>query len=234
MKPCRSPLVGLVLPPKTPPALMQSPNELPSNSSIAKCHSCFCEAPITCTPTSVPVPVSSSVPINQPAPHITFASSPVANDNPPEQSAPLEEETFPNRSSDSTSPYPTHVPEVVNSPNCSFNTAVSSTFLLDDPFPEQHTVVPPSRSVFSINTSTPNKTVTQRPLLNDALLNNASPHMTTLSPIRRAEDNYPRLVLSNTVNQRHATAQHILIKQLPHKLMKELGFEITQTARSSG
>ena len=57
--------------------------------------------------------------------------------------------------------------------------------------------------------------------------------MTTLSPIRRAEDNYPRLLHSNTVNQRHATAQHILNKQLPHKLQNELGVETTQSAEPS-
>ena len=162
-----------------------------SSLPILPLHSCFCEAPITCTSTVDPVPVSSSVPIVQPAPPTTFASSPVANDNPPEPSAPLEEETFPNRSSDSTLPFSSHVPEVVNSPNCSLNTAVSSTSFPDDPFPEQHTVVPPSGSVFPTNTSTPTKTVTQRPLLTDALLNYASPRMTTLSLIRRADDFCP-------------------------------------------
>ena len=102
MKPCRSPPGGFVPPANTPPAQMQPPNELASNSTPAKCHSCFCEAPITCTPTVGPAPVSNSVPIIQPAPHTTFASSPVASDSPHEPSAPLEEETFPNRSSDST------------------------------------------------------------------------------------------------------------------------------------
>ena len=58
--------------------------------------------------------------------------------------------------------------------------------------------------------------------------------MTTLSPIRRAEDNCPRLLRSNTANQRHATAQHILNKQLLHELKNELGLETTQTAESSG
>ena len=177
---------------------------------------------------------ASSVPIIQPAPHTTFASSPVANNNPPEPSVPREEETFPNRSSDSTLPYYSHVLEVVNSPICSFNTAASPTSFPDDPFPEQHTTVPPSRSVFPINTSTATKTVTQRPLPTDALLNDASSHMTTCSPIRRAEDNYPRLLRSNTVNQRHATAQHILNKQLPHELKNELGLETTQFSGSSG
>ena len=58
--------------------------------------------------------------------------------------------------------------------------------------------------------------------------------MTTLSPIRRAEDNSPRLLRSNTVNQRHATAQHIHNKQLPHELQNEFELEATQTAGSSG
>ena len=234
MKPCRSPPRGFVPPANTPHAPMQPPNERPSNSSPPKCHSCFCEAPITCTPTSGPVPVSNSVPIYQPAPPTSFASSPVTNDNPPETSGPLEEETFLNRSSDSTLPYSSHVPEVVNSLNCSFITAVSSTSFLDDPFPQQHTVVPPSRSVFPINTSTPTKTVTQRPLLTDALPNHASSRMTTYSTKRRAEDNCPGLLRSNTDNQRHATAQHILNKQLPHEVQIELGLETTQTAGSSG
>ena len=118
--------------------------------------------------------------------------------------------------------------------NCSFNTAVSSTSFLADPFPEQHTVVPTSRSVFRINTSTPTETVTQRPLLTDALLNNASSRNTTLSPIRRAENNCPRLLHLNTVNQRHATAQHILNKQLQHEVQNELGLETTQTVGYSG
>ena len=48
------------------------------------------------------------------------------------------------------------------------------------------------------------------------------------------EDNCPSLLPSNTVNQRHATAQHIFNKQLPHELQNELGFETTQTAESSG
>ena len=101
MKPCRLPPGGFVLPAHTPSAPMQPPNELVFNSTPAKCHSCFCEAPITCTSTVDPVPVSSLLPKILPAPPTTFASSPVANDNPPEPSAPLEEETFPNRSSDS-------------------------------------------------------------------------------------------------------------------------------------
>ena len=58
--------------------------------------------------------------------------------------------------------------------------------------------------------------------------------MTTLSPIRRAEDNCPRLLHSNTVNQRHTTAQHILNKQLPNALKNELELEATQTTGSSG
>ena len=145
MKPCRSPPGGFVPPANTPPAPMQPPNELASNSTPAKCHSCFCEAPITCSSTVGPVPVSSSVSITTPAPLTTFASSPVANDNPPEPSAPLEEEAFPNRSCHSNLPYSSHVLGVDNSPNWPFNSAVSSTSFLDDPFPEQHTVVPPCR-----------------------------------------------------------------------------------------
>ena len=193
MKTFRSPPGGFVPPANTPLAPIHPPNEVLSNCSAAKCHTCFCEAPVACTPTSDPVPVSSSVPIFQPAPPTTFASSPGSNDNPLEPSAPLVEETFPNRSSDSPLPYSSHVPEVVNFPNCSVKTAVSSTSFLDDPFPEQHTVVPPSRSVFPLNNSTPTKTVTQRPLQTDALLNKASSRITTLFPIRRAENNCPRL-----------------------------------------
>ena len=50
----------------------------------------------------------------------------------------------------------------------------------------------------------------------------------------RAWPHFPRLLRSNTVNQRHATAQHILNKQLPHELQNELGLETKQTAESSG
>ena len=49
MKPCRSPPGGFVPPVNTPSAPMQPPNELASNFTPAKCHSCFCEAPITFT-----------------------------------------------------------------------------------------------------------------------------------------------------------------------------------------
>ena len=233
MKTCRSPAGGFVPPANTLPAPMQPPKELASISTPARCHSCLCEAPISCTSTNDPVAVSTSLPILQPALHTTLASSPVANDNPPESFAPLEEETFPDHSSNSTLPYTSHVPEVVNYANCSFNTAVSSTSFLDEPFPEQHTVVPPSRSVFRTNTSTPTKTVTQRPLLTDALLNHASSRMTTLSPIHRADDNCHHLLRSRTINQRHATAQHNLNKQVPHELKNQLGLETTQTAGSS-
>ena len=44
MKPCHSPPGGFVPPTNTPPAPMQPPNGLDSNSTPAKCHSCFCEA----------------------------------------------------------------------------------------------------------------------------------------------------------------------------------------------
>ena len=58
--------------------------------------------------------------------------------------------------------------------------------------------------------------------------------MTTLSPIRRAENNCPRLLRSNTANRRYGTTQHSLNKQLPHEVQNELGLETTQTAESSG
>ena len=58
--------------------------------------------------------------------------------------------------------------------------------------------------------------------------------MTTLSPIRRAEYICPRLLRSKTVNQRHATAQHILNEQLLPELKNEMGLETTQTAGFSG
>ena len=233
MKPCRLPSGGFLALATTPLAPVQPLNELPSNSSPSNCHSCFCEAPITCTSPVGPVPVSNWVPVIQPAMHTTFSSSPTDNDNPPEPSAPLEEETFPNRSSDSTLPYSSHVPEVVNSPKCSINNAVSSTYFLVDSFADQHTVVPPSRSVFPISTLKPIKTVTQQPPPTDALLNNAS-NMTKFSPIPRAEDTCPRLLRSSTVNQRHVTAQHILSKQLPHELKNDFGLETTQSALQTG
>ena len=115
MKHCLSHPGGFVPPANTPPAPMQPPIELPFNSSPAKCHSCFFEAPTTRTPTSGPVPVSSLVSKILPAPPTTFTSSPVAKNKPLEPFAPLEEEKFPNRSSDSTLPYSSHVPEVANS-----------------------------------------------------------------------------------------------------------------------
>ena len=82
MKPCPSPPGGFVPPANTPPAPMQAHNDLPSHSSPARIHSCFCEAPITCAPTAGPVPVSILVPIVQPAARTTFALSPVVFDNP--------------------------------------------------------------------------------------------------------------------------------------------------------
>ena len=97
MKPFRSPPGGFIPPTNTPPAKRQPPNEIPSKSPTAKCHSSFCETLLTCTPSVGPVPVSSSVPSVQPSLHNTFASPPVANDNPPEEdifSAPREEDIF--------------------------------------------------------------------------------------------------------------------------------------------
>ena len=72
MKPCRSPPGGFVPPVNTPSAPKQPPNQLASNSTPAKCHSSFCEAPITCTSSVDPVSVSSLVPIIQPAPPPTL------------------------------------------------------------------------------------------------------------------------------------------------------------------
>ena len=209
---------GFVPPTNTPPALIQPPKELPSNSSPAKCHSCFFETSLTRTPTVGPVRMSSSVPIVQPSPQTTFASSPVANDNPLESSAFWRKKHFQIANLIPPCLILLMLLKFIKSPISSFTRAVSTTYFLDDPFLEQLTVVSRSQSGFPINFSTPTKTVTQRPLLTDALLNNASSRMATLFPIRRAEHNWPFLLRSNTVNQNHATAQHILNKQLRHEL----------------
>ena len=92
----------------------------------------------------------------------------------------------------------------------------------------------PSPSGFPINTSTPTRTVTQRPLQTDAVLDNASLLMTAFSPIRRSDLNFPCLLRSDTVNQRHATAQHIPNRQLPKQLKSEEGLETTWDVGSSG
>ena len=94
MKPCPSPPGGFKSPGNTPPAPMQPPKEPLNNSFPAECHSCFCEAPISFTPTVSPVAVSSSVPIIQPAPHTTFVSIPVANDNLPTPLRPWRKKHF--------------------------------------------------------------------------------------------------------------------------------------------
>ena len=223
MKPCRSPLGGFVKPTNT------SPTEIPFNLSTAKCCSCFYEAHISCTPTVGPVFVSSSAPIVQPSPHTNLASPPVANDNPPEFSVPMEEETFPSGSTDSTLLSLSQIPETVNSPICSFNTAVSSTSYIDHPIPAHQTVIRPSRPGFSKNNLTPTKTVTQQPLLNDAVPINASLRMMTLSPKRRSDHKCPRLLRSSTVNERHDTAQEVLNKQLAHQLKNEMELKQRQT-----
>ena len=200
---------------------MQRPNEIISNSFSAKFYSCFREAHITCFPTDGLASVSSSVPTLQSSGHTSFASPPVANENPPESYAPMEEDTFPNCSDDSTLPSFSQVPETVNSSDYSFNTAVFSTSHLDDQFSAQQTIVPPSPSGFPIKTSTPTKSVMQRPLLTDALLTNASSRMATLSTIRRSDRFCPNPLRSNTVNQKHGTAQHNLKKHLSQKLKNE-------------
>ena len=171
IKPCHSSPGGFVSPTNTPPAPMQPLMMTPFNSSIAKCHSCFCEAHIACTPTVDPVSVSCSAPVFRPSPQTTFVWPLVANDNLDKSFATMEEDTFPNRSTDPTLPYSSDVREVLNSSNCSFNTAVSSTSPLDN--------------------STTSKTVTKQQLLTDALSINASSRMTTLSPVRRFEHNCP-------------------------------------------
>ena len=127
MKRCRSIPGGFVPPTNTPLAPMRPPKEISFNSSTVKCLSCVCEAHIICTTTVGPDRVSSSVPIVQPSPHTFFVSPPVTNDNLPASSAPIDEVTFPNRSPDSTLPSSSQVSETINSPNCSFKTAVSST-----------------------------------------------------------------------------------------------------------
>ena len=107
MKLCRSPPGGSVPPTNTPPTPMQPPKEIPFKSSTSKCHYSFCGIHITCTPTVDPVPVSSCQVRSQQFNHhrIPLLTSPtVANDKPPESSAPLEEETFLHRSPDSTLP----------------------------------------------------------------------------------------------------------------------------------
>ena len=58
--------------------------------------------------------------------------------------------------------------------------------------------------------------------------------MATHSPVRRAQHNCLRLLRSSTVSQRHATAQHILNKQLPDELKNEVGLEAMQDAGPSG
>ena len=117
VKPCRSPLGGFVFPTNTLPAPIRPPNEIPSNSSTPRGHSCSCEAHITCTITVGPVPVSSSVQTVQPTLCTTSAFPPAANDNPSEPSLPLTEDTFPNRSHDSTLPSSSQFPEAVNFTN---------------------------------------------------------------------------------------------------------------------
>ena len=146
----------------------------------------------------------------------------------------MEEDKFPNHSPDCTLPSFCQVPQHVNSPTCSFNTAVSSTSYLADQLQAQQTIIPPSPSGFPINTSTPTRNVTQRPLQTDAVLHNASLLMTAFSPIRRSEFNCPCLLRSDTVNQRHATAQHIPNRELPRKVKNVLGFETTRDVGSSG
>ena len=95
---------------------------------------------------------------------------------------------------------------------CSFNTAFFSKSYLDDPFPAKQTVISPFRSDFPKNTSTPTKTVTQQPLLTDAVVTNTSSRMTMVPPIRGSEHKCDRLSRSSTANQRHATTQHFLKK----------------------
>ena len=65
IKPGRSPPGDFVPRTNTPPEPMQPENEIFFISSTAKCHFCFCEARITCTPTFCPVPASNWVLIVQ-------------------------------------------------------------------------------------------------------------------------------------------------------------------------
>ena len=65
----------------------------------------------------------------------------------------------------------------------------------------------------------------QQPLFTDAVLTNAPSRMTILSPTRCSDNNCRRLLRSTTVNQRHATVQHSLNKQLLHELKNAFGFE---------
>ena len=132
MKPCRSPPGGFVLPTNTRPAPMQPSNALHFKCSTTKCH-LFLWSPNNLYFNSWP---NSHLKFGLSGSTITayhFCIATICQRQPsPESTAPLEEETFPNHSPDSTLLYSSHVPEVVNSSKCSLNTAVSSMSFLDD------------------------------------------------------------------------------------------------------
>ena len=157
----------------------------------------FCKGHLACSPT---VSVSCSIPTVQKSPHTTTASPPVANKNSVASSAQIEEGLFQNRWSDFHLLSFFHIPEAVHSWNCSCNNAVSSTFLLGDQLPAAQTVILPSPSGFLRVTSTFNRTVTEQPLVTDAVITGQSPSMTTLPPKRRSDKNCPRLLRSNTIS----------------------------------
>ena len=202
MKPCRSPSGGFVPPANTPPAPMQLPIEIPFKFSTAKCHSCFCEAPMTCTPSVGPVPVSSSVPIVQQSMHTSLRCHQLPTTTLSSLLRPWRKK---------------HIQIARLIPPCLIllmllksltpqivpSILVSSLSVFNDPFPAQQSVVPPSRSGFPIYTSTPTKPVMLRPLLTDALFHNSSSRVTTLSPIRHAEHNCPSITQQHRKSKAH-------------------------------
>ena len=113
------------------------------------------------------------------------------------------------------------------SANSSFNTADSFTSFIHA-MPSA-----PPQSVFPGITSTPRRTPNSGPLLTDDVLDSASSRVRTLPPNFPFYQDCPRLLRSNTMAQRHATAQHVLNQQLPGQLKNELGLESPPTAESS-
>ena len=220
LKPCRVPPEKLTCP--TFPS--SSPTSMPSATNVGtpippNCHPCACDAgPILVSGNATAAPSAS--PLHS-SPGTASRSFDIDLGT---QSAPPADDTFPNRS-------PGH--DAPTSVNCSFNTAASSPSVTGPSANRPVTPPPPQQPVGPFLTSTPRK-ATAPSFLSPDVLSRASARLHTLSPTRPFYQDCPRVLRPSTVNQRHATTQHVLNKQLPADIRLETGITSSSDVSSSG
>ena len=188
---------------------------------------CMCEEQILSTSVPNPVPVPA---LFMQASEISLKPTlmhPLRNSQKPASSAPLNYDSYPNHLCQSSD---LRVASMSNSLICPSNTAFFPPSVLGDSFSEASTVIPPASANV---TSTPKTCGPSRPLLTQDVLNSASFCVRTQSSPCRLHQDCPRSLRATTMNQRRATAQQILNRELTDDMKIELGFDTTNGADSS-